>query len=142
MRLRKRDDKKIERNELRRMRGRKNPTHHDERAKSLKLNYVVRCCAGNLCEKKWQKKIGGAFRLELPVFLAFVAKFSAFCFRAASANDIFYCSHVSKLFYDDANPINVHTFQYRSMFIWAPSKLHSKKGMNKIVLIGLQMISS
>lgn len=29
----------------------------------------------------------------------------------------FYCSHVLKLFYDNVNPINARTFQYRSMLI-------------------------
>ena len=125
MRLRKRDDEKSERNELRRMRGRKNPTHHDERAKSLKLNYVV---LQIYARKNDKRKFAELFGLNFQFFfLAFAAKFSAFCFLAASANDIFYCSHVSKLFYDDANPINVHTFQVRSMFIWHRQSYSERK---------------
>lgn len=65
--------------------------------------------------EKMTKENCEAFRLRLPLFHAFARNF--FVLPAASADGIFYCSHVRKLFYDDANPINAHTFQGRSMFI-------------------------
>jgi hypothetical protein len=69
-------------------------------------------------EKNDKRKLPKLFGSNFQFFTRSQQSFARFFrFLAASANDIFYCSHVSKLFYDDANPINVRTFQYRSMFI-------------------------
>jgi hypothetical protein len=83
--------KRAKRNEL----G-ENFTHHDERAESLKLNYVVPL---KFMRKNDKRKFDSWASLACEKF--------SLCFQP-SAMTLFYCSHVSKLFYDNASPISAY----------------------------------